>query len=190
MSERPQPTSGKGSRPKSSNGSPFPKGPRGPLMTSMEFDEGQQEKEKGAWCIVATIGGGVNGRRAGAFEVGATVYCLPPMRGGAFESVEVIGPHRKNGKLTASVVAAADLENWNAVNVTDPAALEKIAPPWDSSHVSRNVAEGIVAWKSAGGAWPVNELRIWNRSRAEKVVVEGSLFSRMLAKIKGMFGRA
>jgi len=190
MTERSQPTSGKGSRPKSSNVSPFPKGPRGSLVRPAEIDfDDKQDATKSAWCIVATIGGGVNGRRAGAFDVGATVYCLPPMRGGAFESVEVIGPHRKNGKLTASVVAAADLDNWKAASVTDATVLEKIAPPWDSSQVSRSVAEGIVAWKSAGGAWPVNELRIWNRSRAEKVVVEGSLFSRIRAKIMGLFGR-
>jgi len=187
MTERSPSTSNKGQGPTPPKRATFGKGSRASLAAE-EF-EAAQEESTGAWCIVATLGGGVNGRRAGAFDVGATVYCLPPMRGGAFESVEVIGPDRKKGKLTASVVAAADLENWKAMNVTDPVVLEKIAPPWDSSHVSRNVAEGIVAWKSAGGAWPVNELRIWNRSRAERVVVEGSLLTRIRGKFMGLLGR-
>jgi len=126
--------------------------------------------------------------RAGELAPGSQVYCFPPMRGGAFESVEVIGPHRKTGKLTAAVISASDLNEWKAINVTDPQALEHISPPWDSSHVSRNVAEGIVAWK-AGGSWPVNELRIWNRSRAEKVVGEGSIFARVRGKIMSLFGK-
>src|SRR5258706_14012088 len=105
MTHRSPSTTGNGPRPKRSNGATFGKGSRASLVP-MEL-EAEQDEIKGAWCIVATLGGGVNGRRAGAFDVGATVYCLPPMRGGAFESVEVIGPHRKNGKLTATVVAAA-----------------------------------------------------------------------------------
>ena len=88
------------------------------------------------------------------------------MRGGAFESVDVFGPHRKTGKLVSAVVAVNDLDRWKATLVAEPEVRERISPPWDSSHVSQGVAEGIVAWK-AGGPWPVGELRVWNRSRAE-----------------------
>jgi hypothetical protein len=140
------------------------------------------------WCIVASVVDHDTGNRPGDLDPGAKVYCFPPMRGGAFESVEVIGPHRKTGKLAASVIAAANLTGWQALNVTDSNALQHIAPPWDSSHVSQRVAEGIVAWK-AGGPWPVNELRIWNRSRAEKVFGEGSLLTRLRGKIMSLFGK-
>jgi hypothetical protein len=160
-----------------------------PERTTFDLTE-DHETPKGVWCIVASIisnqQDGAN--RGGDLEPGSTVYCFPPMRGGAFESVEVVGPNRKTGKLAASVIAASDLTAWKALNVTDPAVLEQISPPWDSSHVSQNVAEGIVAWK-AGGPWPVNELRIWNRSRAEKVIGEGSLLTRLRGKIMSLFGK-
>ncbi|HLZ10793.1 MAG TPA: hypothetical protein VKT80_19565, partial [Chloroflexota bacterium] len=72
--------------------------------------------------------------------------------------------------------------------ITEASALELISPPWDSSHVSQNVAEGIVGWK-AGGQWPANDLRVWNRSRAERVVGEGSVLARLRGKIMGLFGK-
>ena len=141
------------------------------------------DKPKGVWCITATIIGEAGSAR-GNFDAGATVYCLPPMRGGAFESVDVIGAHRKSGKLVAAVVAVNDLDRWKATVVADSEVREQISPPWDASHVSQGVAEGIVAWK-AGGPWPVGELRVWNRSRAQKVVGEGSLMTRLKNKIFG-----
>jgi hypothetical protein len=141
------------------------------------------DQPKGVWCITAVVAG-EPGSTKGNFDVGATVYCLPPMRGGAFESVDVFGLHRKSGKLVSAVVAVNDLDGWKAATVSEPELREKISPPWDSSHVSQGVAEGIVAWK-AGGAWPVGELRVWNRSRAQKVVGEGSLLTRLKHKIFG-----
>jgi len=141
------------------------------------------------WCIVAKVVDSDDGsNRAGDLQPGSNVYCFPPMRGGAFESVEVIGAHRKTGKLVDAVIAAADLTEWQALTVTEPLVLERISPPWDSSHVSQNVAEGIVAWK-AGGHWPASDLRVWNRSRAERVVGEGSLFARLRGKFMGLFGK-
>jgi hypothetical protein len=141
------------------------------------------DQPKGVWCITAVVAG-EPGSSKGNFDVGTTVYCLPPMRGGAFESVDVFGPHRKTGKLISAVVAVNDLDRWNAKLVSEPEVRERISPPWDSSHVSQGVAEGIVAWK-AGGPWPVGELRVWNRSRAQKVVGEGSLLTRLKNKLFG-----
>jgi hypothetical protein len=165
----------------------FAKGKR-PSLVPIELED-DLDTPKGVWCIIATvIESHETTPRAGSFDPGTKVYCFPPMRGGAFESVEVIGPHRKNGKLMASVIAATDLTDWKAVNITDPEVLQHISPPWDNSHVSRNVAEGIVAWKS-GGPWPIKELRIWNRSRAEKVVGEGSLLARVRGKFMSLFGK-
>jgi hypothetical protein len=152
-----------------------------------------QDEQKSVWCIVATTAGDrKNGRRTrvGVYNIGTQVYCFPPLRSGAFESVEVVGTHRKSRKFVHSVVAASDLDDWKATFVDDEAVLPHISPPWDGSHVSQNVAEGIVAWKTAGGAWPVNELRIWNRSRAERVVGEGGLFARLRTNLLRLLGRA
>jgi hypothetical protein len=164
------------------------------MIENGRFDiEQEQEEQKGVWCLVAmTAGDRTNSRRTrvGVFNIGNQVYCFPPLRGGAFESVEVVGPHRKSGKIVQSVVAASDLDNWQAKLITDETILPHISPPWDGSHVSQNVAEGIVAWKSAGGAWPINELRIWNRSRAERVVGEGGFFTRLRTRLLRLLGRA
>ena len=143
----------------------------------------EPDQPKGVWCITATLVG-ETGTNRNNIDVGSTVYCLPPMRGGAFESVEVFGPHRKTGKLISAIFPVNDLDNWKAKTISDADAKEKISPPWDSSHVSQGVAEGIVAWK-AGGPWPVGELRVWNRSRAQKVVGEGSLFTRLKNRLFG-----
>jgi hypothetical protein len=185
MARRSFTSSGGPSQPKSSDGSRSRKDPY--ERQSFNLDE-DPEQPKGVWCIVATVVDEVGEGKAGDLQPGAQAYCFPPMRGGAFESVEVIGPNRKSGKLGEAVIAAADLTGWKAANLTDPAVVELISPPWDSSHVSQNVAEGIVAWK-AGGPWPVNELRIWNRSRAERVVGEGSIFARIRGKIMSLFGK-
>jgi hypothetical protein len=179
-------TSSGGSSSRSDNGS---RGRKDPYeRQSFNLEEEPEQQPKGVWCIVATVVEDDGQGKAADLQPGAQVYCIPPMRGGAFESVEVIGPSRKSGKLVESVVAAADLTAWKAQNVTDATVVERISPPWDSSDVSQNVAEGIVAWK-AGGPWPVNELRIWNRSRAERVVGEGSIFARIRGKIMSLFGK-
>jgi len=141
------------------------------------------DQPNGVWCITAVIAGEPGSSR-GSFNAGQTVYCLPPMRGGAFESVDVIGRHRKSDKLVSAVVAVNDLDRWKSTIVADSDVREKISPPWDSSYISQGVADGIVAWK-AGGAWPAGELRVWNRSRAQKVVGEGSLFTRLKNKLFG-----
>ena len=157
----------------------------------LELNE-QQQEEKGVWCIVATAAADRTERRrtrVGVFKIGTQVYCFPPLRGGAFESVEVVGPHRKSGKIVRSVVASSDLDNWTARLVTEQSVVPHLSPPWDGSHVSQNVAEGIVAWKTSGAAWPINELRIWNRSRAERVVGEGGLFTRLRTTLRRLFGR-
>src|SRR5579885_2490417 len=103
---------------------------------TFHLDE-EPEQPKGVWCIVATV---VNDEedpsRGGDLQQGADVYCFPPMRGGAFESVEVIGQHRKTEKWIESFIPATDLTAWRAVMLSDPAVLELISPPWDSSHVS------------------------------------------------------
>jgi hypothetical protein len=155
--------------------------------------EEQQEQQKEVWCIVATAAADRTDprrTRVGVFNIGAQVYCFPPLRGGAFESVEVVGPHRKSGKIVQSVVASSDLDNWTAKLIDDETILPHISPPWDSTHVSQNVAEGIVAWKTSGAAWPINELRIWNRSRAQRVVGEGGLLTRLWTRLRRLLGGA
>lgn len=143
------------------------------------------EKDK-AWCIVARVG---DARPAdGAFEPGALVYCMPPVRGGAFETVKVVGRHRKTGKLVSEVVPARDLEKWKVEVVSSREVLEQISPPWDSTGISQRVAEGIVAWIQ-GGPWPALELRQWNRQRAEKIVGEGTGVSRFRSFLSRLFGR-
>lgn len=156
----------------------------------MELEE---EQSRGAWCLVARIacdGGAAEPASRGArtFEPGARVYCFPPNRGGAFESVKVIGPHRKTGKLTTAVVDARELQNWKAEPVTDSEVLEQVSPPWDSSEVSKGVARGIADWKS-GGQWPVAELREWNRKHASTHVGPGSILSRLRTGISRLLGR-
>lgn len=154
----------------------------------MELEE-EKQSAKTVWCIVATVGRDGSGGGARNFEPGTKVYCFPPMRGGAFESVKVVGPDRRSGKLVAAVMKAGDLENWKAESVVNAEVLQQIAPPWDSSDVSRGVAEGIAAWK-AGGHWPILELRRWNRSRAETVVGEGSIFHRLWNLLLRVVGKA
>jgi len=156
----------------------------------MELEE---EQPRGAWCLVAQLtcdGTSADGasRWTRTFEPGAKVYCFPPNRGGAFESVKVIGAHRKTGKLTAAVIDARELQNWKAEPVTEPQVLEQIAPPWDSSEVSKGVAKGIADWK-AGGHWPVAELRQWNRKQASIHVGPGSLLARLRTLLARMLGR-
>lgn len=159
----------------------------------MELEPVEEEKEQSAWCIVAKVrpeqgGDGAASRGARLFEPGAKAYCFPPVRGGAYESVKVVGAHRRTGKLTSTVVAARDLDSWKAETVKDPDVLQQISPPWDDSDVSRGVAEGIAAWK-AGGPWPVAELREWNRLHAETVVGEGSLLTRLRNAVTKLFCR-
>lgn len=186
MARRSSASSGNASSSKSDDGSSSRRDPY--ERQSFNLEE-PTEEPKGAWCLVAkVVDADVDSNRAGDLQPGSTVYCFPPMRGGAFESVEVIGPNRKTGKFGDALISAADLTDWQAINVTEPAILELISPPWDSSHVSQNVAEGIVAWK-AGGHWPANDLRVWNRSRAERVIGEGSIFARLRGKIMGLFGK-
>lgn len=156
---------------------------------TLELDE----EKPTAWCIVAQISADGSGadelaRGGRTFEPGAKVYCFPPNRGGAYETVKVIGPHRKSGKLTAAVVPARELNNWKAEPVTDSQVLQQISPPWDSSDVSKGVATGIAAWKT-GGQWPVAELREWNRKHAEKHVGEGTLITRLLNAVNKLLGR-
>lgn len=151
-----------------------------------------EENEDAVWCVVARVCGNhksePGGRGARLFESGATVYCFPPVRGGAYESVKVVGPDRRTGKLISAVIAASDLEEWRAEAIQDPQVLEQISPPWDASKVSRGVAEGIAAWK-AGGPWPTVELRQWNRRHAEKVVGEGTVFKRLRSALARLFKR-
>ena len=154
----------------------------------------EEEQPRGAWCLVAQVSdetAGADGVARGGrtFEPGARVYCFPPNRGGAYETVKVIGPHRRTGKLTAAVVAARELQDWKAEPVTEAQVLEQISPPWDSSEVSKGVAKGIADWK-AGGQWPVAELREWNRKHAEKHVGEGTLITRLRNAVSKLLGRA
>lgn len=163
------------------------------FVQGMELEPEEEEKEQSAWCIVAMVrpepaGDGAASRGARLFEPGAKVYCFPPVRGGAYESVKLIGIHRRTGKLMSAVLAASDLESWKAESVKDPEALQQISPPWDNSDVSRGVAEGIAAWK-AGGPWPVAELREWNRLHAETVVGEGTLLTRLRNAVTRLFSR-
>src|SRR5437899_4858469 len=75
--------------------------------------EEPKEEPKGAWCLVAkVVDADEDSIRAGDLQPGSTVYCFPPMRGGAFESIEVIGPNRKTGKFVEAVISAADLTAW------------------------------------------------------------------------------
>lgn len=152
----------------------------------------EDQTERPIWCIAASIVANhqadTSGRGARLFEPGTKVYCFPPVRGGAYESVKVVGPNRRTGKLVSAVVPATDLEKWRAEPVKDAEVLQQIAPPWDASSVSQGVAEGIAAWK-AGGPWPVKELREWNRLHAEKVVGGGSLLTRLRNALARFFGR-
>lgn len=155
----------------------------------MELDE-EKGEVKTVWCIVATvITNGQASKGTRNFEPGTKVYCFPPSRSGSYESVKVVGPDRKSGKIVSAVVSAGDLENWRAEEVINVEVLQQISPPWDSSDVSKGVAEGIAAWK-AGGHWPVLELRRWNRSRAEVVVGEGTLLRRMKNGLLRLLGKA
>lgn len=163
------------------------------IRHSADLMELEGENDGVVWCLVATVSEDAApvesaSRGARTFEAGTKVYCFPPVRGGAYESVKVIGPQRKSGKLVSAVVAAADLANWKAEPVHNTEVLEQISPPWDSSDVSKGVAEGIAAWK-AGGHWPTAELRQWNRRHAEKHIGEGTLFNRLRNSVARIFGR-
>ena len=151
--------------------------------------EMQDEKEPpAAWCIVATFRPEQATDRKGApFDSGATVYCFPPNVSGAYETVKVIGADRF-GKFASGLVAARDLSDWAARPVHDPAVLPLITPPWDASQVSREVAEGIAAWK-AGGPWPTLALRLWNRTHAQRQVGPDSLLGRVRQAIGKALGR-
>jgi hypothetical protein len=150
------------------------------------------ESESAVWCIVATLrgpsAGTAGGRGACPFEAGSKLYCFPPMRSGAYESVKAIGPDPRSNKLVAAVVPASDLEKWQAEPVRSPQILRQIAPPWDASEVSRDLARGIAAWKS-GGPWPAAELRKWNRLHAQTHVGVGSVFSRLRNAVTSLLGR-
>ena len=156
----------------------------------MELEE---ENSQAVWCLVATLrtdeaGGGAGSKGARAFAPGCKVYCFPPMRSGAYESVKVVGPTRRGGKLAAEVVAADDLCDWKAERVADPEVLRQIAPPWDAGDVSCDVAKGIAGWKG-GGPWPAAQLREWNRQNAQKRIGDGTLLSRVRETFTRLLGR-
>jgi len=154
------------------------------MELELDGKDDKSDDTPSAWCLTATVG--AQGTRA--FQPGTTVYCFPPVRGGAYESVKVAGPHRRTGTIVTAVVAASDLETWKAESIVNTEVLAQISPPWDGSEISRGVAEGIVAWK-AGGAWPAIELRKWNRQRAHRVVGEGNILSRFRNGILRLLGR-
>lgn len=161
-------------------------------MATAEPMELQETEKDAAWCIVADVAanGTAANSAARSFEPGARVYCFPPNRGGAYESVKVIGPHCRTGKLVAATLPARELEKWKCESISSAEVLQQIAPPWDCSDVSRDVAEGIAAWKSSAGPWPAGPLREWNRRNAEKHVGPGTWLARLRSFIARLFGHA
>lgn len=149
--------------------------------------ESDNARQRGVYCIVATFlpQASEAAARTAPFESGAKVYCFPPNVAGAYESVKVIGPAGRSGKLSSALVAAHDLTSWRAEAVMDREVMEHIAPPWDASHVSRDVAKGVARWKS-GGEFPSAEIREWNRARAKTQVGPDTL----LGRVRGLFGKA
>ena len=148
----------------------------------------ETEDQDWAWCLVAKLSANGTGRGARAFAPGAQVYCFPPVLGGAYETVKVIGPSARSGDWVSAVVAARDLEEWKAQSVRDTQILAHIAPPWDASDTSRGVAEGIAQWK-AGGPWPLTAVREWNRLNAAKHVGGGTLLTKLRTAIGRFLGR-
>lgn len=146
----------------------------------------ESDQPRGVYCLVATyLPQAKDARSTPPYESGVTVYCFPPNLAGAYESVKVIGPAIRGGKLTESLVAAHDLTGWRAEAVRDRDVIRAISPPWDATEVSKNVAKGVAAWK-AGGAWPAAEVREWNRANAQKQVGPDTL----LGRVKGLLGKA
>lgn len=147
------------------------------------------DNDRAVWCIVATFLPEANdGKGSAAFEPGTKVYCFPPNVSGAYESVKVIGPERRGGKLATAHVAARDLASWSAEPVRNREVIRQISPPWDASSVSRGVAKGVSAWKS-GGPWPAAEIREWNRAHAQTQVGPDTLFGRVRGLITKALGR-
>jgi hypothetical protein len=143
----------------------------------------ETNRSRAVWCVVAQVSGESQDGTRATFEPGTKVYCLPPVWGGGYERVKVVGPNRR-GKYVTATVAAKELDNWKAEPVADSEVLPLIAPPWDGTDVSRGVAQGLVTWK-AGGHWPSLELRAWNRMNAERTVGGGTWGQR----VKGFFSR-
>jgi hypothetical protein len=155
----------------------------------MAFMEKEIDNERAVWCIVATFLPDANdGSRAMPFEPGTQVYCFPPNISGAYESVKVIGPDKRSGKLSTVLVAARDLTSWRADAVRNREVIREISPPWDASSISRGVAKGVAAWKS-GGPWPAAEIREWNRAHAQTQVGPDTLFGRVRGLISKALGR-
>ena len=152
--------------------------------------ETEEQRGKAVWCIAARVGADdhLPGAASATFEPGAKVYCLPPVWGGGYERVKVIGPSRRGGKMVEATVAAKELEQWKAEPVADPDVLLHICPPWDGTDVSRGVAEGLAAWRG-GGHWPSLELRRWNRMKAERTVGPGHWFARLRNALARLLGR-
>jgi hypothetical protein len=160
----------------------------------MDMEQGEKsERGSGIWCVAARVAPYPH-MAAGAkpaprpFEAGAVVYCFPPNVAGAYESVKVVGPSRRESKWISATLSAAELVDWRAQTTRDANLIAHLSPPWDATQISRDVAKGIAAWKQ-GGPCPTAELRLWNRSHAQTQTGPSTLLGRLRSAVSKILPR-
>jgi hypothetical protein len=105
-----------------------------------------QEKDSESspvWCLVGNLrevtshGPGGADKRFGtnSFSPGAKLYCLPLQWGDGYETIKVIGHHRRTKKYVTVVTPARHITNWRAQLVYSPEVIRRIVEhgyPWQS----------------------------------------------------------
>lgn len=112
------------------------------------------------WCVVANVrketaygkDGGKVRRGSKHFAPGAKVYCFPPLWGDGYESIKVVGRHRKTHRYVTMVIESRYLENWRAELAYSPHVIRQFGGEWDGSKRSQGQAEQLASWKEHGSS--------------------------------------
>jgi len=160
---------------------------------AINLDDNEQgweadERAPGCWCIAAHLTKTPpTDERRSAYDTLAgakVVYCLPPARNDPHAEMQVFGYTSRLHRLVRVTLLASHLKLWQQEYITDKRMREALSPPWDDSEDSRAMASLFCTWHE-GGPWPANELRDWNRTRAQRTVGHGGFIKRLIHRFFG-----
>ncbi len=79
------------------------------------------------------------------FRPGAKVYCFPPLWGGGYDKIKVVGRRRGSGGkyFIQIVIDARWIGNARAQLVYDPYVIDVMSPEWKGDHDSKREAEQL-----------------------------------------------
>ena len=102
------------------------------------------------WCVIANVSdripfGEESEIRQGArdFPAGGRVYCFPPLRGGGYENIKVIGRHRGSIHFVEMVLPSTCLVDCRAKLIYGPYLLDCLSGYWDGTEESRKIAREL-----------------------------------------------